>query len=237
MEERQSFKKYEEILDKSQRHIISTKKLSVESTSKLETAGFSVFSYEAIEVELTVDQTTENEINALGYPLVFTSKNGVFAATKIQLDIMECYAISPVTVSYAEEAGFRPKGIAPNSKELAALIVQNGEKEVIHITTTDRREELQNHLIDNKVKLHSFVCYDKYPIAKEFKNFDALLIFAPSQLDAFLSKNKITNKNVFCIGPTTATYAISKGIAQAKFSKISSEAELVNFTIQHMTNE
>jgi len=236
-EEWKSSKKYEKNLGKLPKHIISTKILSAVSIEKFEKAGIKIYSYEAVPTEFIGTSEIKNKILDLGTPLIFTSKNGVSAALKLGISDTDCYAISPVTVAFAKEAGFRPKGSANNSKELAELIVTNLEQEICHITTGDRRMELAEHLNENGVKLHEFECYKKRIHAESFTDYDGVLFFAPSQIDAFVKTNEINNRLVFCIGKTTATYAETLGVSPVKHCKISSEKNLVDLAIQYMTNE
>lgn len=224
-------------MDKKVTHIISTKKLNASSIVEIEKAGFSVYSYDAISIEFRDLPELESQIKSHKAPLVFTSKNGVTAAINFGLKAQNCYAISPATSAKAQKEGFNILAAGKNANELAAIISDRKEKEVVHLTTRDRRENLYAGLHKRDVKLHEYEVYFKSANYEKHKVFDALLVFAPSQLNAFTHLNNIKHQTLYCIGETTATYARNLGFTKVKYSAISSEEELINFAIQDLKNE
>lgn len=224
-------------MDKQKLHIISTKILSPSSIKKLEDNGISALSYEAVSIEYKKSHPLVNNIENSSSPLVFTSKNGVKSAELLGLKPRNAYAIEPVTSAFAKEKQFNILKTAKNGKELAETIASNKETEVFHLCSTIRRTELKNGLTSQGIKIHEIESYSKKLNARKFDLFTGLVIFAPSQLDAFLLENKIDKETIYCIGKTTAVYASSKGFFHVKYCEISSESHLIDLAIQDMTNE
>ncbi len=231
------FKKSEEQLGNSIKHIISTKALSANSIHKLQQAGCNVDSYDIMSIEYRNDSLLKAKIEEINAPFVFTSKHGIYAAERFGLKAQKCYAISPVTSGIAQEAGFLLMTKAKNAKDLALAISHNDEKEIIHLTCPDRRKEMKNSLEEKNIKVHEYDVYFKTPKPKTHTNFDAILVFAPSHIRAFTSMNTIENQVIYCIGKTTAEFAHSLGYTHVKYCEISSEFNLVELALQDMTNE
>ena len=160
------FKKSEEQLGNSIKHIISTKALSANSIHKLQQAGCNVDSYDIMSIEYRNDSLLKAKIEEINAPFVFTSKHGIYAAERFGLKAQKCYAISPVTSGIAQEAGFLLMTKAKNAKDLALAISHNDEKEIIHLTCPDRRKEMKNSLEEKNIKVHEYDVYFKTPKPK-----------------------------------------------------------------------
>ena len=211
--------------------------LSAASIQLLDDAFVSHEHYDIVKISFTNLPNIKTQIAAHKVPLVFTSKNGIYAAEVLGLEPHECYAISPVTSAVAEKAGYRVKSSGANSSILAHAIATNKESEIVHLTCADRRVELRNQLETFDIKMHEYEVYAKKSVGRTHENYDAILVFAPSHLRAFLEKNKLEKQWIFCIGKTTADFAKSLGFSKVKYCEISSENHLVELAINDMTNE
>ncbi len=224
-------------MGKKTRHIVSTKLLSQQSIDVLENAGFSLESYDIMDIIFKENDALIQEISSSNDPFVFTSKNGVFAAQKLGLSIRKVFAIEPVTSRIAEELGYEIIQTGKDAHTLAEKISSTSKQGVIHLTCPDRRTELDKKLKEKNIPIHTVEVYEKFPNPKHHEAFDLLFLFAPSHLIAFEQKNKIKDQKIYCIGKTTADFARSKGYKNVTFCEFSSENNLVQLAIQEMTNE
>lgn len=173
--------------------------------------------------------------------LVFTSKHALLALEKIAgLDLIPedyvVYCINGRTQDYAEKLGFKVRGTATNSKQLAACIQEDKVKDVLHLTSNSRLADLQDVLVSQNIKYTAIEVYHKEKQEYTWDNYDGIAFFSPSQIDAFLVCNTLQKeKPVFCIGHTTGDYGIYKGFKRVLVSDRPSEEDIVKKIMNYYT--
>lgn len=185
--------------------ILSTKKLLVNQKQFLLNAGFSVLEADFIEIK-NKDFTFSNIYDNL----IFTSGNAVKALSNHR-DVQEirrnpAFCVGEKTADLLDENGFTVQEIANNAAELAQIITADYPRESFTFFNGNLRlDELPNQLKNTEVLFNEVEVYQTIltPIAIS-TIVDGILFFSPSAVESYLSANKITNENCFCIGNTTA---------------------------------
>jgi uroporphyrinogen-III synthase len=173
--------------------------------------------------------------------LVFTSKHALLALEKAAgLDLLPkdhaVYCISGRTQDYAKKLGFKVKGAAANSRELAACIQKDGVKQVLHLTSNIRLADFQDVLVSQNIGHTAIEVYHKEKQEYTWDDYAGVAFFSPSQIDAFLTCNTLQKeKPIFCIGHTTADYGIHMGFKRILVSESSSEEDIVKKIIDYYT--
>ena len=120
---------------------------------------------------------------------------------------MKCFCISGKSEALLNENNFEIIGKARNASLLSEVIVNSNYTAVLHLTTNIKREELYQRLTAANIHIRSIAIYHKELLGIKKDNYDATIFLSPSQIDAFLLKNKLEKDTPsFCIGTTTASY-------------------------------
>lgn len=170
-----------------------------------------------IETKNMIDGTVGNRIMQLAtkeVAVVFTSMN----AAEAVIDCLKAinaepewtiYTLGGITQSIIEQyfTASEVFGEAINSSQLAQLVIDNEEEDVVFFCGNQRRDELPSLLQQNNITLEELVVYEtiETPV-KIDKTYNGILFFSPSAVKSFFSVNKIDAATVlFAIGTTTAT--------------------------------
>jgi uroporphyrinogen-III synthase len=103
--------------------------------------------------------------------------------------------------------GISPIAVADNAKQLADLIIANGNvRSVLHICGNLTLDTLQNKLMTEGLSYMQLPVYETTLCNIELtKPFDAIMFYSPSGVESFFVKNKINIDTLYCcIGLTTA---------------------------------
>ena len=130
---------------------------------------------------------------------------------------------------------------AQNAIELAQKILQHSVKKVIHITSNQRRLELEQSLKLSPTKYQFVELYQCAPTQVQFKTAENLIVFSPIQFDAFRKTNALKPiKRIFCIGTTTqkqvAQYFTKEIIVASKPSEKAMIQCLLNYFAKARTH-
>ena len=160
-------------------------------------------------------------------------------AKKLNLNITDyiVYCISRGTNEYAVASGLLVKSTAPTASALADEILKDAEvKEVTHVSSNLRRDELSDKLIAAGVVVHDVTAYrtEFTPIAST-SSYDGIVFFSPSAIDSFLSCNSLKSIPCFCIGKTTGDYARTKGYTDVNVAEAPSEDFLLKTITEYYT--
>lgn len=144
-------------------------------------------------------------------PFVFTSFYAIKYLENIDFSSKKAYCINGKIKEKLIKLWFEILSSSENSLDLAKNI---SSKEVLHITTKNKMQDMYDFAKENKIKIKSINSYSKKikPRKIDFL-FDGIIFFSPSQVDSFLKKN-ILQKEVliFCIWETTKKYIKERNI-------------------------
>lgn len=190
--------------------VLSTRNLTEEQKSRLESAGIGLETHDAIQINFlktSIPQGFEN--------FIFTSKNGVKGFLyNLDRDLSEladarCYCVGEKTSELLAENGLFVSKTARNAKEIGDFVAKTGEDDKFLILTGNRnRPELRNTLTANKISFREVQVYKTAlnPVKFE-KEFDYILFFSPSGVESFAAVNPESKALALCIGETTAREA------------------------------
>lgn len=225
------------------KHIVAARKMdsglkqtALQHQLYIEDLDFLVFRYN--DNEKIVQQIANNE-----QPWVFTSQHAVKALVQliathgIQLNNKKAYCIAGKTQQLAAKHNFLIQATAVNASHLAQEIIRQKEQAVFHATTNKKRYELYEALAAANVPIQSCELYSKQAQYHSVRAFDGVLFFSPSQVDAFLEKNKLAAETpAFCIGQTTAHHLINKKHQNIIVAKKASEQAMLAALINYFEN-
>lgn len=224
---------------KSAPHIVSTRKLTSGKVDELKARGWKFTDHDFISKLIHIP--ADLQAKAICKHVVLTSITGVKAfleiTSQLQLDPKnyQVYCISRGTREYASASGLDIKSAAPNASALADEILKDvAVKEVTHVSSNLRRDELSDKLNRAGVTVHDVIAYrtEFTPIAINH-SYDAIIFFSPSAVDSFLSLNALTQVPCFCLGKTTADYAKQEGYHHTYIPDAPSEDILLKTIINY----
>ena len=220
-------------------HIVSTRKLTSAKVDELTAKGWKFTHHDFISKVILVP--AELQEKSIHKHVVITSITGVKAfieiARQLHLDSdnYQVHCISRGTKEYASAVGLTIKSSAPNAAALADEILKDVEvKEVTHVSSNLRRDELSDKLIKSGVAVQDVIAYrtEFTPVAID-NSYDAIIFFSPSAVDSFLSRNPLRQVPCFCLGKTTADYAKQEGYQHTYIPDAPSEEILLQTIINY----
>lgn len=159
-------------------------------------------------------------------PWIFSSRTAVEILLAKEIPFPKTvYAIGPKT------AELIPSAIIPQiatASELAKVVIEKGEKEVIFICGNRRRDELPQHLASHNMKVKEVVVYQTENLNKtvNLHGIDGLAFMSPSAVHSLAQNGGFNNLPCFAIGPTTA-HALKQEGQQCITSKTTTPKSLV----------
>jgi len=174
--------------------------LSSESLAQLNSDPFLIVSSQPlIKIQ---DQAYDQKDLDPKIPWVGTSQN---AAKRIQHHPLpkKIYCIGQQTASYFPHAKFPSTSTAHN---LAQLIIENKETDLIYICGQKRREELPILLKSYSIALKEVIVYKTKTLKKSLnlQSIDGLAFMSPSAVYSFYENESFKQHICFAIGPSTA---------------------------------
>jgi len=158
------------------------------------------------------DEALFQKIKALAaepHTVVFTSMNAVEAvACHVSIaPIWQIYSIGNTTRKLIEEKWGADLIVATaeNAQRLGERLIDDGVKEAVFVCGNIRRDELPNKIRSEGGKAEELVVYETRETPTVLaKDYDGILFFSPSAVEAFYSQNKPSKRTVlFAIGKTT----------------------------------
>lgn len=143
------------------------------------------------------------------HTVVFTSMNAVEAVAEQVSAVPDwkIYSIGNTTRKLIEEAWGSDNIVATADygKHLGERLVDDGVKDVVFFCGNIRRDELPNKIRSEGGKIEEVVVYEtEEKPAKLTRDYDGILFFSPSAVNAFFTSNKPAKHTVlFAIGKTT----------------------------------
>lgn len=176
------------------------------------------------------------------HTVVFTSMNAVEAVAE-QIETSpewKIYSIGNTTCKLIEEKFGSDKIVATaeNAARLGERLIDDGINDVVFFCGNIRRDELPNKIHSEGGKMEEVVVYETEEMPSTLtKDYDGILFFSPSAVQAFFSSNKPAKHTVlFAIGKTTA-----EAIKEAKgrnilIAHVTDKVELAQDAIDYLSS-
>ncbi|MBL7471839.1 uroporphyrinogen-III synthase [Robertkochia sediminum] len=181
--------------------ILSTRTLTEPQRERLLAAGFALTEIPFIKTEQVPFTAPDSIARA-----IITSNNAAKAIANKQLRIDAVFCVGQKTATTLSSAGYKVEITADNAGALAEKITDAYQGEEFYfLGTRSRRDELPEHLKANNTPLKEIEVYKTLPESHRVPgNYDGILFFSPSAVDAFSRENSFKETVCFSIGPTTA---------------------------------
>lgn len=190
--------------------VLSTKQLAQSQTDMFsENIGFKMSDFIAVRYNRLKPSIIKNTIENV----VITSQNGIEALLQnfspIELNFENIYCVGRRTKRLIEKKLNRKVTHVENSaKELADFLVKMRLEEATYFCGNLKRDELNEVLTKNNVKVDEVEVYRTVLNERKFEDkFNAILFYSPSGVQSFIEDNKTNDAIAFCIGQTTADEA------------------------------
>jgi uroporphyrinogen-III synthase len=220
--------------------LLSTRSLSKGVKDEALERGIALLDLDFLKIDYIPNEQVGPALNVHTDPLVFTSIHGVNGVVLSQAANPElfsgrpAFSISGRTAQKARLEGFNVLGTGATGRELAHTIIESGPQKVIYFCGKKHRRELPELLKAAGITCEKIPVYKKTPVAHRVDGVQGILFFSPSQVDAFLVKNKLKpGQPVFTIGPTTGGYVKSKGHDLVIEAALSSESGIMRAVYEH----
>ncbi len=172
--------------------------------------------------------------------VAFTSKHAVRAVAGIIEERPKnwvVYSLGKYTYSEAKEffEACEVINAGDDAKEMAALLIANGVKELVFFCGDKRLDTLPKTLKQAAVKVTELVVYKNEWCAKQVNTrYDAILFYSPSGVHSFFGSNSVDDDTVlFAIGDTTAAAIYNYTKINIVAGRVAGKVELLKKAIQY----
>jgi uroporphyrinogen-III synthase len=199
-------------MESNKKYLLSTRPLPKAIHEEGLTKNIIIEELSFIDTKPIEDEELYNKIKALSaerHTVIFTSMNAVEAVSaQIQeAPDWQIYSIGNTTRKLIEEKWGAEKIVATaeNAQRLGERLIDDSVKEVIFFCGNIRREELPNRMRSERRKVEEVVVYETKETPTQLtREYDGILFFSPSAVDAFYNQNKPSKSTIlFAIGKTT----------------------------------
>lgn len=165
-----------------------------------------------IEKKILHDATIKNTVAQFlqqKITVVFTSKTAVCAVASMReiLPSWKIYCIENTTRNAVEKffPGYAIAGTAPNARELAQKIIEDGEEQVVFFSGNKRLGDLPDLLRNAGIQVKECIVYETNTLEKTVqKYYDAIIFLSPSAVQGFFKNHVINSETVlFSMGEKT----------------------------------
>jgi uroporphyrinogen-III synthase len=225
--------------------------ISILSTATLDREFVSIAAKRGVELDvipfikvsaIESEELAEKIVDMCYIPasVVFTSANAVKAVSDVimaaepQWDI---YCIGNATLKAVNKVlpSATVIAVADNAAELADIIVEDGEDEIVFFCGDQRLDTLPRKLRENDITVYELVVYrtETTPIAVS-KEYSGILLFSPSAVNSFFSSNKLSVGTVlFAIGATTADAIKKQTNNKIVFSETATKESVLEYAMKY----
>ena len=232
-------------MESSNKYLLSTRPLPKTVVEEGEKKGVIIEELSFIDTKPIQDETLFQRIKTLAtekHTVVFTSMNAVEAvAAQIEsIPDWKIYSIGNTTRKLIEEKWGRDKIVATADygKQLGERLVDDGVKEVVFFCGNIRRDELPNKIRSECGRIEEVVVYETEETpSKLSKDYDGILFFSPSAVNAFFSTNKPAKSTVlFAIGKTTEEAIRQNKGRNIIVANVTDKVEMAQGAIAYLSN-
>jgi len=199
-------------MSKPEKYLLSTRPLPKAVVEEGAKKGVIIEELSFIATKPIHDEALFQRIKTLAaerHTIVFTSMNAVEAVADQVSAVPDwkIYSIGNTTRKLIEEKWGSDKIIATaeNAQRLGERLIDDGVNDVVFFCGNIRRDELPNKIRSEGGKIEELVVYETEETpSKITKDYDGILFFSPSAVQAYFSSNKPAKHTVlFAIGKTT----------------------------------
>lgn len=233
-------------MEKPEKYLLSTRPLPKSVVEEGAKKGVIIEELSFIDTKPIHDEALVERIRTLAtekHTVVFTSMNAVEAVAE-QIDTVpdwKIYSIGNTTRKLIEKFWGSDKIVATADygKHLGERLIDDGVKDVIFFCGNIRRDELPNKIRSEGGTIEEVVVYEtEQTPARLTKDYDGVLFFSPSAVNAFFATNKPSKDTVlFAIGTTTEdAIRQQKGrniVVANKVDKIDMTRDAINYLSTH----
>lgn len=232
-------------MEKKDKFLLSTRPLPKAVVEEGAARGVVIEELSFIDTKPIHDDALIQRIKTLAsekHTVVFTSMNAVDAVAE-QIDASpewKIYSIGNTTRKLIEEKFGSNKIVATaeNAQRLGERLIDDGVNEVVFFCGNIRRDELPNKIRSEGGKIEEVVVYEiEETPSKLEKDYDGILFFSPSAVQAFFSSNKPAKHTVlFAIGKTTAEAIKEYKGRNIVVANVTDKVEMAQDAIDYLTN-
>ncbi|RYZ29055.1 MAG: uroporphyrinogen-III synthase [Chitinophagaceae bacterium] len=232
-------------MENSKKYLLSTRPLPKAVVEEGANKGVIIEELSFIDTNPIQDETLFQRIKRLAaenLTVVFTSMNAV-EAVAAQIDSIpdwKIYSIGNTTRKLIEEKWGADKIVATADygKQLGERLVDDGVSDVVFFCGNIRRDELPNKIRSEGGKIEEVVVYETEETpSKLAKDYDGILFFSPSAVNAFFSSNKPAKHTIlFAIGKTTEEAIRQNKGRNIVVANMTDKVEMALDAIDHLTN-
>ena len=199
-------------MESHKKYLLSTRPLPKAVVEEAALKNVIIEELSFIATKPIVDEGLSQRIKTLAkekLTVVFTSMNAVEAVAHQVESIPDwkIYSLGNTTRQLIENAWGADKIVASaeNAQRLGERLIDDGVEEVIFFCGNIRRDELPNKIRSEGGRIEEIIVYDTETTpTKLARDYDGILFFSPSAVNAFYSQNKPAKTTVlFAIGKTT----------------------------------
>lgn len=175
--------------------------------------------------------------------VVFTSMNAVeaVAAQVSEVPGWKIYSIGNTTRKLIEEKWGKDKLVATaeNAQRLGERLIDDGRKDVLFFCGNKRRDELPNKMRSEGGKAEEIVVYETEETSSKLaKDYDGILFFSPSAVEAFYRKNQPAKNTVlFAIGKTTEEALRQQKAKKIVVANVTDKLKLTQQAIRYLSQQ
>jgi len=232
-------------MESNKKYLLSTRPLPKAVVEEGAKKGVIIEELSFIDTKPIQDEGVFQRIKTLAaeqHTVVFTSMNAVDAVAA-QIDNVpdwKIYSIGNTTRKLIEEKWGSDKIVATADygKQLGERLVDDGVSDVVFFCGNIRRDELPNKIRSEGGKIEEVVVYETEETpSKLTKEYDGILFFSPSAVNAFFSSNKPAKHTVlFAIGKTTEEAIRQNKGRNIIVANMTDKVEMAQNAIDHLTN-
>ncbi|MDB5253812.1 MAG: hypothetical protein JWP27_2981 [Flaviaesturariibacter sp.] len=195
------------------RTILSTRPLPKSLLDEAAAAGIAIEELSFIQTQPVADEGVTKRIAELAskpITAVFTSMNAVEAVATIAAPgaSWSVYALGHTTEKLVSEKlpASTIVATAENAARLGERLIDDGVSGIVFFCGNIRRDELPNKMRSEKIAIEEIVVYETHETPSVLtRDYDGILFFSPSAVEAFFRVNKPAKGTVlFAIGKTTS---------------------------------
>jgi uroporphyrinogen-III synthase len=231
-------------MESSKKYLLSTRPLPKTVVEEGAKKGVVIEELSFIETKPIYNEELFDRIKTLAsekHTIVFTSMNAVEAVAE-QINSApdwNIYSIGNTTRKLIEEK-FGPEKIiatAENAQRLGERLIDDGVNDVMFFCGNIRRDELPNKIRSEGGQIEEIVVYETEETpSKLTKDYDGILFFSPSAVQAFFSSNKPAKHTVlFAIGKTTEEAIRQNKGRNIVVANVTDKAEMALDAIDYLT--
>jgi len=230
-------------MEKDKKYLLSTRPLPKAIIEEGAKKGVLIEELSFIDTKPVGGEGLSEQIKTLAaeeHTVVFTSMNAVEAVASYVDSIpkWQIYSIGNTTRKLIEERWGTEKIIATaeNAQRLGERLVDDGVNEVVFFCGNIRRDELPNKIRSEGGKVEEVVVYQTEETPKKLtKEYDGILFFSPSAVQAFFSSNKCSKHTVlFAIGKTTEEAIRKHKAGKVVVGHVTDKVELAQQAIDYL---